>query len=189
MSGDEGRAYVYHGSASGSSLAPDWTRVGSFMSQFGSSVGTAGDVNGDGYADVIVGAPRDTNGQNIEGRAFVYHGSTSGLSSTLNWTAESNQANARLGTSVDTAGDVNGDGYADVIVGHPCRPGRGGAAPDLCASGHRGALTPAGWLHPPRGGTVDLPGSRLLARGRPALDRGRGRRARHVPLPPDPGGG
>lgn len=39
---------------------------------FGLSVGTAGDVNGDGYSDVIVGAHRYDNGQTDEGRAFVY---------------------------------------------------------------------------------------------------------------------
>ena len=46
---------------------------------FGISVATAGDVNGDGYADVIVGAPDYDNGQTDEGRAFVYHGSAGGL--------------------------------------------------------------------------------------------------------------
>jgi hypothetical protein len=74
-------------------------------------------VNGDGYADVIVGAPYYDNGETDEGRAYVYHGSSSGLSATANWTAESNQASAYFGYSVSTAGDVNGDGYADVIVG------------------------------------------------------------------------
>ena len=43
------------------------------------SVGTAGDVNGDGYADVIVGVPNYDEGQEDEGRAYVYHGSTAGL--------------------------------------------------------------------------------------------------------------
>ena len=80
---------------------------------------TAGDVNGDGYADVIVGAPIYDNGQTDEGTAFVYYGSASGLSTTANWTAESDQASAWFGYSVATAGDVNGDGYADVIVGAP----------------------------------------------------------------------
>ena len=42
-------------------------------------MGTAGDVNGDGYADVIVGARYYDNGQTDEGRAYVYHGSATGL--------------------------------------------------------------------------------------------------------------
>ena len=51
-------------------------------------MGTAGDVNGDGYSDVIVGARKYDNGQTDEGRAFVYHGSAAGLSATADWTAE-----------------------------------------------------------------------------------------------------
>ncbi len=85
--------------------------------QFGVSVGTAGDVNGDGYSDVIVGATYYDNGQTDEGRAFVYHGSSTGLDTSPNWTAESNQVSAYFGNSVGTAGDVNGDGYSDVIIG------------------------------------------------------------------------
>jgi len=114
---DEGRAFVYHGSASGLSLTSNWTAEGGQASAFfGVSVGTAGDVNGDGHADVIVGAERFDNGETDEGRAFVYHGGAMGLSLTSNWTAESDQASALFGVSVGTAGDVNGDGYADVIV-------------------------------------------------------------------------
>ena len=85
---------------------------------FGVSVGTAGDVNGDGYSDVIVGARFYDNGKTDEGRAFVYHGGSTGLTTgSADWTAESDQAEARFGVSVSTAGDVNGDGYSDVIVG------------------------------------------------------------------------
>ena len=115
---DEGRAYVYHGSVTGLGAAAAWTAESNQASAyFGYSVSGAGDVNGDGYADVIVGAYYYDNGETDEGRAYVYHGSVTGLGAAAAWTAESNQASARFGYSVSGAGDVNGDGYADVIVG------------------------------------------------------------------------
>jgi hypothetical protein len=117
---DEGAAFVYHGSAAGLNTTSDWTAESDQVSAFfGISVGTAGDVNGDGYADAIVGATFYDNGQIDEGAAFVYHGSAAGLSSTPSRRAESNQASASFGNSVGTAGDVNGDSYAEVIVGAP----------------------------------------------------------------------
>jgi len=85
----------------------------------GYCVAGAGDVNGDGYSDIIVGAPYYDNGETDEGQVYVYHGSSGDLSSSADWTAESNQASAQFGHSVSTAGDVNGDGYSDVIVGAP----------------------------------------------------------------------
>jgi MYXO-CTERM domain-containing protein len=115
---EEGRAFVYFGSASGLSTAAAWTAESNQVSaQFGNSVGSAGDVNGDGFGDVIVGAYQFDNGQADEGRAFVYFGSASGLSTAAAWTAESNQVSAQFGWSIASAGDVNGDGYGDVIVG------------------------------------------------------------------------
>ena len=76
---------MYHGSAGGLNTTAAWTAQSDRgHAYFGYSVGTAGDVNGDGYADVIVGAPY-CNG---EGRAFVYLGSDAGLSATAAWTAE-----------------------------------------------------------------------------------------------------
>jgi hypothetical protein len=84
----------------------------------GFSVSSAGDVNGDGYSDVIVGAPNYDKGQDNEGGAFVYKGDPSGLTLTA-VTFESNQANAKMGYSVASAGDFNGDGFSDVLVGIP----------------------------------------------------------------------
>jgi hypothetical protein len=120
----EGAAFVYLGSpagvAPGSSAVLESDQGWAFM---GSSVAGAGDVNGDGYADVIVGAPNYDAGQSNEGAAFVFHGSAAGVVGRNPATAaailQSNQINAYLGSSVAGAGDVNGDGYADVIVGAP----------------------------------------------------------------------
>ncbi len=116
----EGRAYVYYGSASGLSATPDWIIEGDQGSAFlGDSVGTAGDVNGDGYDDIIIGAPNYTNGETNEGRVYVYLGFGSGQTTSLFWFAESDQTKALFGSSVGTAGDVNNDTYDDIIVGAP----------------------------------------------------------------------
>ena len=105
---DEGRAYVFHGSAWGVNIGPSWwAESNQAYAWFGRSVATAGDVNGDGYSDVIVGDLGYNNGQTGEGRAFVYYGSASSLSAVAFWTAESNQASAAFGYSVSAAGDVN----------------------------------------------------------------------------------
>ncbi len=115
---DEGRAFVYHGSPAGLGAAPAWTAESNqAAAAFGVSVAGAGDVNGDGYSDVVVGANLHDNGQADEGRASVYHGSPAGLGVAAAWTGESNQAGAAFGVSVAGAGDVNGDGYSDVVVG------------------------------------------------------------------------
>jgi len=123
---DEGIARVYLGSPTGPAAVAAWTAEGNQGGAlFGFSVSAAGDVNGDGFGDVIVGAPRFDNGEFDEGRAFVYLGSATGLATVAAWTAESDQAVAlsspvgSFGNSVGTAGDVNGDGYDDVIVGDP----------------------------------------------------------------------
>jgi len=77
---DEGRAYVYTGTVSGLSDTPDWTAESDQTNaRFGRAVGTAGDVNGDGYSDVIVGAYYYDNGQTDEGRACVYTGTATGV--------------------------------------------------------------------------------------------------------------
>jgi len=92
-----------------------WTAVGEATSDgFGTSVATAGDLNGDGYSDVVVGAPGNASDT---GKAYLYLGGASGLSASASWTAVGEAAGDRFGASVATAGDVNGDGYSDVVVG------------------------------------------------------------------------
>jgi hypothetical protein len=120
---NEGKVFVYYGSASGLNATPDWTAESNQSgAELGYSVGAAGDVNGDGYADVIVGAHRYQNGQPEEGAVFVWYGSANGLGdngtpANADWKFESDTYYTGLGTAVSTAGDVNGDGYNDVIVG------------------------------------------------------------------------
>ena len=109
---------------------------------FGSGAASAGDVNGDGFADVVVGAWGYDNGQASEGRAFVYLGSAAGPSTSPAWTAESDQANALFGMFVSAAGDVNGDGFGDVVVGAP-QFGNGQADEGRAFFGKVGAAWPS----------------------------------------------
>ena len=116
----DGAAYLFYGSADGLSATAGWVTGSGFKgSQFGQSLGSAGDVNGDGYDDVIVGAYRYKNGDldTEEGAAFLYYGSKAGLSKTPGWQVESDQPYAQLGYAVAGAGDLNGDGFDDVVVG------------------------------------------------------------------------
>src|SRR5687767_4228349 len=92
----------------------------------GHSVSSAGDLNGDGYADLLIGAPgADAHGEST-GAAYVVFGTASGFAANLDLSdlgpsrgfkisgeAEGDQ----LGFGVSDAGDVNGDGHADLLIG------------------------------------------------------------------------
>jgi FG-GAP repeat protein/flagellar hook capping protein FlgD len=111
-----GQAYVYYGGAT-PDTTPDVTLTGQTAGDnFGFSTSSAGDVNGDGYADVIVGAPSNSAGGLGAGRAYVFCGGP-GVDAAPDLTLTGVAPGDNLGTSVSSAGDVNGDGYADVIVG------------------------------------------------------------------------
>jgi hypothetical protein len=126
--GGQGRVYVYHGGPTGLTPGAVIVYVGSQIGgTYGWSVGPAGDVNRDGFDDMIVGGIQYDNGQADEGLAWVYHGSASGLGDSPDWFAESNQSFSDFGYSAWTAGDVNNDGFSDVIVGARRYGGRGRA--------------------------------------------------------------
>src|SRR4029079_2248684 len=81
--------------------------------QFGASVDGAGDVNGDGFADIIVGAPNANAAGTDSGLAKVF----AGPSGTLLYTFTGAAAVDHVGCSVSGCGDLNGDGHADVVIG------------------------------------------------------------------------
>jgi hypothetical protein len=90
----------------------------------GLAVSGAGDVNGDGLADVIVAAPAATPSGNDSGRTYVVFGKANNTGVVLadvaaglgGFAMDGEAADDRSGSSVSGAGDVNGDGLADVIV-------------------------------------------------------------------------
>jgi hypothetical protein len=138
---NSGQAQIFLGSSGGLAFTPA-TRIGgpgTANIQFGYSVAGAGDVNGDGFGDVIVGAPYASSGPANDGRALLYLGSPSGISTTAAWSKTGGQANAHFGISVAGAGDVNGDGYSDVIIGADGHSGGGAAFVYL---GQPGGLKP-----------------------------------------------
>jgi hypothetical protein len=114
-----GVARVYFGGASFDTTPDAEIEGGQSDARLGSAIAGAGDVNGDGYSDLIIGVNEYDNGQLDEGRAYIYKGGAGAFSTTVYATLEINQVNSGFGSAVAGAGDVNGDGYADVLVGAP----------------------------------------------------------------------
>ncbi len=127
-----GRTYVVFGTTATSAIDLSAVAVGNggFVingecaeDQSGRNVSSAGDVNGDGLADLLVGAPNISSSS--AGRTYVVFGTTSTNAIELSAVAASNGgfvikgecASDQSGLNVSSAGDVNGDGLADLLVG------------------------------------------------------------------------
>lgn len=115
-------------------------------SESGFSVANAGDVDGDGIDDLIIGAHRATAaGRDLAGSSYIVFGSVQGFGASLDLATpganritriDGGQANGLSGFSVAGAGDVNGDGIDDVIIGAP------GAEATYVVFGAAGGLPP-----------------------------------------------
>ena len=110
-----GSAYIFHGSATGVSSTASRTLNGATAANyFGFALATLGDVTGDGFAEIAIGAYNNSSGR---GAVYIYHGTASGIGSSASTTLTGVSAGGEFGWAVDGAGDVNGDGYNDLVVG------------------------------------------------------------------------
>ena len=136
----EGESYVVFGSSGGFDANLDLANLdgnnGFVISgidnndNLGRSVSSAGDINGDGIDDLIIGAPNADSSSNYssEGESYVVFGSSDGFAANLDLANPDDidgliitgiDSNDNSGTSVSGAGDINGDGVDDIIIGAP----------------------------------------------------------------------
>jgi hypothetical protein len=112
-------AYLYLGTASGLSTSPavTLTRPGG-IADYGNAAASAADVNGDGYGDLIVGAPSGLGYGGIQASAYLYLGGPQGISAEPTVTLiDPDMPDEGFGTAVTSIGDENGDGYGDIAIG------------------------------------------------------------------------
>jgi hypothetical protein len=108
--------FVYYGSNLGLKAQPDKVlEVNQGSGRF-TTVEATCDFNNDGYSDLVIGDPK-YNVLNY-GRIFIFNGSSNGINSIPDFNITGNQNGWNLGTQLACAGDVNKDGYDDLLVGN-----------------------------------------------------------------------
>jgi len=112
--GYPGHASAFLGGPTGLERTPSWFQRAHYPQEnFGSAVAGVGDVDGDGFDDVLLG--ERACGQ--QGTARLYRGSPSGLGPVPDWSMAGERADEAFSADVGAAGDLNGDGLADFVVG------------------------------------------------------------------------
>jgi hypothetical protein len=127
---DAGKAYLVLGSSLGSTgtlrlSSADYVFVGEVAGDnAGHSVASAGDVDGDGLDDLLLGAPYNDDGGSYAGKVYLVLGSSLGSTTTVDLSAADyafvgENTDDYAGFSVASAGDVDGDGLGDLLIGAP----------------------------------------------------------------------
>jgi len=120
-----GRVQLHLGASDAGVIAPAWVVEGADpRGLLGASVSGAGDINGDGFDDVLLGAPGE--GGSRQGQVHVFLGSDSGLDTVGGEMLTGTEVNGQFGAAVAGLGDLNGDGFDDVVIGSPGHPLSGG---------------------------------------------------------------
>lgn len=116
---DAGRVCLVRGSASGPRLEPGWVAEGrESQAAFGSAL-AVGDLNGDGFPEVLIGAPGQEGHAGVVGRVWIFRGVEGGFSREPAQVLTDGQPGARFGAAVSIVADLNGDGRSEVLVGSP----------------------------------------------------------------------
>jgi hypothetical protein len=111
-----GKVYAYLAGAHGLPAQPTWSFEGETSnSLLGYSI-ASGDLDGDGYSDLVIGAPHFDNER---GRVYLFRGGPQGLPNKPSWVQDGFQPKEQFGAYVANVGDVNGDGVKDLAVGAP----------------------------------------------------------------------